>query len=124
MPVVFQKIRRGISVVNNTLSKFNETIHGSAEAASKTVEHVKLGASGLMTAKGVKDCVVAYQCNDMICLTISSIGTTADIGNHICGNIPRLKKVTPVATSISVGCKYFVHLCKTGDVTFSCQDPV
>jgi hypothetical protein len=87
---------------------------------AKTTEHIRSGASGIMTAKGVKDCVVSYQCNDYICLTVSGIGTTADRSNHICGNIPGLKKVTPIATSILVGCKYFVHLCRTGNVTFSC----
>ena len=52
----------------------------------------KSGASGIMTAKGVKDCVVSYQCNDMVCFTVSVVGTTADVSNHICGNIPGLKK--------------------------------
>lgn len=117
-----RSIGKAISSLGDSLSKFNQTIHGSADAAAKTVEHVKSGASGVMTAKGVKDCVVTYQCNDMICFTISVVGTTADVGNHLCGNIPALKQVTPITTSISLGCKYFVHLCRTGNITFSCKD--
>jgi len=117
-------IGKGLSSISDSLSKFNQTLHGSADAAAKTTEHVKSGASGIMTAKGVKDCVVSYQCNDMVCFTVSAIGTTSDISNHVCGNIPVLKKVTPLATYISLGCKYFVHLCQTGNITFSCKDPL
>jgi len=117
-------VRKAVCSMSDALSKFNQTIHGSADAAAKTTEHVKSGASGIMTAKGVKDCVVSYQCNDMVCFTVSVVVTTADVSNHICGNIPGLKKVTPLATYISLGCKYFVHLCQTGNVTFSCKDPI
>lgn len=117
-----KSIGKGIASLGDALAKFNQTIHGSADAAAKTTECVKSGASGLMTAKGVKDYVVTYQCNGMICFTISVIGTTADVSNHICGNIPGLKKVTPVTCYISLGCKYFVHLCQTGNITFSCKD--
>ena len=113
-----------LSNINSTLAKFNTTIHGSAEAAAKTTEHLKSGASGIMTAKGVKDCVVSYQCNDYVCLTVSTVGTVADISNHICGNVPALKPFTPINTYISLGCKYFVHLCRTGNITFSCSDLV
>ena len=119
-----RSIGRIVSSIGDGLSKFNQTIHGSADAAAKTAEHVKSGASGIMTAKGVKDCVVSYQCSDMVCFTVSVVGTTADVSNHICGNIPGLKKVTPLTTYISLGCKYFVHLCQTGNVTFSCNDPI
>jgi len=115
---------KAFSAFSDGLSKFNKTIHGSADAAAKTAEHVKSGASGIMTAKGVKDCVVTYQCNDMVCFTISVVGTTADVTNHIFGNIPVLNKVTPITTYISLGCKCFVHLCRTGNLTFSCNDPV
>jgi DNA-binding transcriptional regulator YdaS (Cro superfamily) len=117
-------IRKVVTSLGDSLAKFNQTIHGSADAAAKTTECVKSGASGLMTAKGVKDCVVTYQCKDMVCFTISVVGTTADVSNHICGNIPGLKKVTPLTTYISLGCKYFVHLCQTGNITFSCKDPI
>ena len=87
-------IRKAINSFSDALSKLNQTIHGSSEAAAKTAENVKSGANGILTAKGVKDCVVSYQCNDMVCFTVSVVGTTADISNHICGNIPGLKKVT------------------------------
>jgi len=117
-------IRKVVTSLGDSLAKFNQTIHGTADAAAKTTECVKSGASGLMTAKGVKDCVVTYQCKDMVCFTISVVGTTADLSNHICGNIPGLKKVTPLTTYISLGCKYFVHLCQTGNITFSCKDPI
>ena len=117
-------IRKAITSLGDGLSKFSQTIHGSADAAAKTTECVKSGASGLMTAKGVKDCVVTYQCQDMVCFTISVVGTTADVSNHICGNIPGFKKVTPLTTYISLGCKYFVHLCQTGNIRFSCKDPI
>ena len=117
-------VRIILSSVSDCLSKFNQTIHGSADVAAKTTATVKSGASGIMTAKGVKDCVVSYQCKDMVCFTVSMVGTGADISNHICGNIPVLKKVTPLTTYVSLGCKYFVHLCQTGNVTFSCNDPV
>lgn len=120
---VIRSIRKIIATINDGVGKLNQTIHGSAEAAAKTTNCVKSGASGLMTAKGVKDCVVSYQCNDMVCFTISVIGTTADVGNQICGNIPILKKVTPYTTYISIGCKSFVHLCRTGNITFSCNEP-
>ena len=116
--------RKIFSSLGDGLSKLNQTIHGGADGAAKTVNHVKSGASGIMTAKGVKDCVVTYQCKDMVCFTISVVGTTADLSNHICGNIPGLKKVTPLTTYISLGCKYFVHLCQTGNITFSCKDPI
>lgn len=119
-----KSIAKALSFFNNALSKFNQTMHGSADGAAKTVGNIKSGASGLMIAKGVKDCVVSYQCNDMVCFTVSIVGTTADISNHICGNIPVLKKVTPLATYISLGCKYFVHLCQTGNLTFSCKDKI
>ena len=119
-----KSIGKAVSSISDGLSKFNQTIHGSADAAAKTAGHVKSGASGIMTAKGVKDCVVTYQCKDMVCFTISVVGTTADISSHICGNIPVLNKVTPLTTYISLGCKYFVHLCQTGNLTFSCNDPV
>ena len=119
-----RSIGRIVSSIGDGLSKFNQTIHGSADAAAKTAEHVKSGASGIMTAKGVKDCVVSYQCSDMVCFTLSVAGTSVDVSNHICGNIPGLKKVTPLTTYISLGCKYFVHLCQTGNVTFSCKDPI
>jgi len=117
-------IGKAITSLGDGLAKFNQTIHGSADAAAKTTGCVKSGASGLMTAKGVKDCVVTYQCNDMVCFTISVVGTSADVSNHICGNIPGLKQVTPLTTYISLGCKYFVHLCQTGNITFSCKDPI
>ena len=119
-----KSIGKSISSISDTLSKFNQTIHGSADAAARTSEHIKSGANGIMTARGVKDCLVSYQCNDMICFTVSVVGTTADVSNHICGNLPVLKSVSPFATYLSLGCKYFVHLCQTGNITFSCKDPV
>jgi hypothetical protein len=51
-------IGNGLSSLNASLAKFNATIHGGADAAAKTTEHIRSGASGIMTAKGVKDCVV------------------------------------------------------------------
>lgn len=113
---------KAISSISDALSKFNQTIHGSADAAAKTTEHLKAGATGIMTAKGVKDCVVTYQCNDMICFTVSIVGTTADMTSFVCGNIPALKKVTPLTTYISIGCKSFVELCRTGNITFACKE--
>lgn len=109
---------KALSSVSDALSRFNQTIQGSADAAAKTAEHLKFGASEIMTAKGVKDCVVSYQCNDMVGFTVSVIGTTTDLSNHICDNIPGLKKVTLVATYVLLGCKYFVHLCQSGNITF------
>lgn len=91
-----RKIGNILSSVNSTLSQLNQTIHGSAEAAAKTTEHIKSGANGVMTAKGVKDCVVAYQYNDYVCLTVSTVGTIADFSNHICRNVPGLKRFTPI----------------------------
>lgn len=114
-----RSIGKAVSSIGDSLSKFNQTIHGSTDAAAKTAEHVKSGASGIMTAKGVKDCVISYQCNDMVCFTVSVVKTTTDVSN-----IPGLKKVTPLATYISLRCKYFVHICQTGNVTFSCKDPI
>ena len=105
--LVIKSIRKAVSHIVDSLFKFR---HGSADAAARPMEYVTSGASGIMTAKGVKDCVVSYQCNDMVCFTVSVVGTTADVSNFICGNIPGLKKVTPYTTSISVGCKSFVHL--------------
>ncbi len=117
-----KKISNILSYVNSTLSKWNQTVYGSTASEARTTEQLKSGASGMMTAKGVKDCVVAYQCNDYVCLTVSVIGTCADVSNHIFGNITGLKKITPVNSAVSVGCKYFVHLCKTGNITFSCNE--
>lgn len=120
----FRSIGKAIRSVSDGLSKFNETIHGSAEEASRTVTSIKSSASGAMTARGVKDCVVSYQCNDMVCFTISAIGTAADIGNHICGNVPTLRAGVPIVNTISVGCKTFVQFCRTGKISFSCNDPL
>lgn len=117
-------IAKSVNSINDSLSKLNQTVHGSAASAAKTTQHIKSGATGVMTAKGVTDCVVSYQCNDMICFTVSVVGTTADVTNHVCGYMLGLKQVTPVATYISLGCKSFVHLCRTGNITFSCNDPV
>jgi len=77
-----------------------------------------------MTVKGVKDCVVSYKCNDIVCFTVAVVGTPADVSNHICGNIPSLNKVILLAAYIVLGCKYFVHLCQTGNVRFLCKDPI
>ena len=74
-----------------------------------------------MTAKGVKDYLLSYQCNDYVCLPVPGIGATADISNHLCENILGLQKVTPLATYVSVGYKYFVNCCRTGNITFSCK---
>jgi hypothetical protein len=119
-----RKIGNILFSVNPILSKLNQTIHGSAEAAAKTTEHIKSGANGIMTAKGVKDCVVASQCNDYVYLTVSTVGTIADVSNHICRNVPGLKRFTPIKIYMSVSCKYFVHLCRTGNITFSCNNLV
>lgn len=115
-------IRKAIRATADGLSKFNETIHGSAAEAAKTVTNVKSSVNAGMFAKGAYDCVVSYQCNDMVCLTISAIGTTADLGSFVCGNVPFLKKATPVTSFISTGCKSFVHLCRTGNITFLCNE--
>jgi hypothetical protein len=117
-------IGRAVNSVSDSLHKFNQTIHTTAEAAARTESHIKTGVNGAMAAKGVKDCVVSYQCNDMICFTVSVVGTTADVGNLVCGNIPGLTNVTPVTTFLSVGCKTFVRLCQTGRFGFSCNDPI
>lgn len=85
---------------------------------------MKLVGSNMMSAKGVKDYLVKYQSNDMVCFTISVVGTAADLTIHICGNIPGLKKVTPVATFTLVECKSFIHFCQTGNITFSCKDRI
>lgn len=119
-----RKMSDSLSNLNSTLAKFNTSIHGSVDAARKTTEHVRSGASGIMAAKGVKDCVVSYPYNGYVCLTISTLGTVADVSNHICGNIPGLKAFTLINTYVSIGCKYFVHLCRTGKITFSCSDLV
>ena len=119
-----KRIGKGIFALSDGLSKFNQTIHGSTDAAAKAANITKTTGSLTMTAKGVKDCVVTYQCNDLICFTVSAVGTTADVGNLICGNMPGLKQYTPLTTSISGGCKYFVHVCQTGDVTWSCKDKI
>lgn len=127
MPI-FRSIGKAIRSASDGLSKFNETIHGSADEAAKTVKSIKSGASGAMTARGIKDCVVSYQCNDMVCFAISAIGTTADISNHICGNVPAIQSAVPIAVpignAISVGCKSFVYFCRTGKISFSCNDPL
>jgi hypothetical protein len=52
-------IGKVFSSVGDALSKFNQTIHGSDDAAAKTAKNVKSGANGIMTAKGSKDCVVS-----------------------------------------------------------------
>jgi len=119
-----QSLKISIIRLADGLAKFNETIHGSAEAAAKTTEYLKAGSNGIMTVKSVKDCVVTYQCKDMICFTVSVVGTTADISSQIYGSIPSLKKVTPITVYISIGCKSFVHFCQTGNITFSCKEPV
>lgn len=119
-----KRIADGIFAINDGLSKLNQVIHGSAEAAAKATTITKTTGSLVMTVKGVKDCVVTYQCNDLICFTVSAVGTTADVGNFICGHMPGLKQYTGVTTPISVGCKYFVHVCQTGDLTWSCKDKI
>ena len=118
----FRKIRDILTNLNSTLAKANQTVHGSAEAATRTTEAVKSSVSGWMTAKGVKDCVVSYQCNDYICLTVSGVGTVFDVSNMVCGNVPGLKRFTPYCNFASVGCKSFVQLCRSGNITFSCND--
>lgn len=117
-----RKISNILSSLNATLAKANQTIDGSTAAATKTTEHVKSDTSGIMTAKGVKDYVVAYQCNDYICLTISGLRTYTDMTNLIFGNMLGLKRFTPISTYLSVDCKSFVHMCHTGNLTFSCND--
>ena len=51
-----------------------------------------------MTAKGVKDCVVAYQGTIIYALLSLGLGTCADMTNLIFGNIPGLKRFTPIST--------------------------
>ena len=119
-----KKIGNGIVALSDGLSKLNQTIHGSAEAAEKVTNITKTTGSLTMTVKGVKDCVVTYQCNDLICFTVSAVGTTADVGNLICGHTPGLKRYTGITTPISLTCKYFVHVCQTGDLTWSCRDKI
>ena len=119
-----KRIGNGIFALSDGLSKLNQTIHGSAEAAAKATNITKRTGSAMMTIKGVKDCVVTYRCNDMICFTVSAVGTTADVGNWICRHTPGLKQYTGITTPISVGCKYFVHICQTGDLTWSCRDKI
>ena len=123
--MVKKRISRLISSICESASKFNETIHGDADAAAKTVQHVKSLSSGMMAARGVRDCIVSYQSNDMVCLTVSVVGTTADVSNMICGKIPGLKNLTPFtfATFVSSGCKFFVHLWRTGSVTLPSKNP-
>ena len=57
---VIRTVKSIVATLNNTLAKFNQTIHGSTDAAAKTTDHIRSVASGMMTAKGVKDCVVEY----------------------------------------------------------------
>ena len=40
-----RSVGKAISSLGDALSKFNQTIHGSADSAAKTVEHIKSGAS-------------------------------------------------------------------------------
>lgn len=107
--------------IANAESKVNQTVHGSADAAAKTATCIKFGASGIMTAKGVRDYIVSYQCNEMVCLAVSMVGTTADISNQIFGNILALCKLTPVTIYVSLTCKGFVQLCTTGNIRFACK---
>ena len=89
-----KRIGNGIFALSDGLSKLNQTIHGSAEAAAKATNITKRTGSAMMTIKGVKDCVVTYRCNDMICFTVSAVGTTADVGNWICGRTyPRFETI-------------------------------
>jgi len=104
-------LRSLLSTVNNNLASFNNIIHDSADTAEKITEHIKSGASGIMTAKGVKDCVVEYQWNNKVCLTVSAIGTASNISNCICRNVPGLKKFAPINIYVSLGYKYFVYQC-------------
>lgn len=66
--------------------------------------------------------MVGYQRNDSICLPIVDLRRWVDVKNLIFGNIPGLKRFTPVSTSLSVGWKSFVHLCHTGNIIFSGND--
>lgn len=122
---IIRSIGKAFTAVNQTFAKFNQTLHGSVEEARRTTAIVKTSTNGAMVAKGVKDCVVSYQCNDVVCLTVSAVGTAADLGGMVSGNIAFLNPLTPFTSSISVGCKFFVHLCQTGNITFiSCKDPI
>jgi len=47
--------------------------------------------------------MVGYQRNDSICLPIVDLRRWVDVKNLIFGNIPGLKRFTPVSTSLSVG---------------------
>ena len=87
-----RKISNILSNLNATLAKVNQTIHGFTDAAS-----------GVMTG----DCVVAYQCNDYICLTISSIGTCADLTNLIFGNRYKLSPV--LVTLLFLVMTYYIN---------------
>ena len=120
----FKKIKSIIVTANDVLAKLNVTLHGTVESAQRTTTNIRAAGSGAMAARGITDCIVAYQCNDILCLSVSAIGTAADVGGMICGNIPGVKGAVPYVVGVSTACKGIVHLCRTGNITFACKDKI
>lgn len=58
---------------------------------------IKTAKSGVIVLKGIKCCIITYQANDIICFTISVVGTAADLTSYIAKNFSNRKKVTRVA---------------------------
>ena len=122
--VFFWKIGKTPGYENDILAKFNRTIHNSVQAAAKTIEYVGSDVSVIMIAKGVKDYLVLYQFNGMICLSVSAVETVADVTNHILGIYQSLKEWHRTLIMYQYHASLLFILCRTGNVTFSCNDPI
>jgi integral membrane sensor domain MASE1 len=124
---MFAKIKNGLATTTDILSQLNTTVHGSAEAATASMNTLKAIGAATMASKGVTDCIISYKCNDMICFTVSVVGTVADLSGLIGGNLLPTQTAVPFTrctTSVSSFAKGFVHYCRTGNITFSCKDKV
>lgn len=87
-----------LSSVNSTLYKFNQILHDSADAATKTPAYIKSSASSIMTSKRIKNCFLWDQCNDYVYFTVFTISLIADVNNHICGNVLVVKRFIAINT--------------------------
>jgi hypothetical protein len=98
----------------------NATIWGGVEGAEKVSKIVKTGLSGADVVIGTSHALEDFGCNDVVCGSLSVIGSVSSAVGLVIGNIPATKHLTFITGSVTVGCRSVRYYCKNYGTFWGC----
>lgn len=109
-----------VKLVKDILRGVNATIWGGVEQADKVGRIVKTGGAGADIAIGTGNAIKDFACADVVCATLSLVGSASSAAGLVLGNIPGTKHLTIYTGSITVCCRTIRAYCKKSGSPWGC----